>query len=277
MSQTPDGELHQKSEEFVQNIVDTLARSDLFLQAFAYRIQFNPRPDDAQKLQIALTNVKRSVEEQLKNISDFESAYSEGKLNAAGENPSSVGAPGTWTGLIPIYGSGRSAINDFENDRYGWSAFNTVLAISDVFLVKDIIEAVAKGGVNIGLRSFKWSATRARLGVSRTFLGRQLEPYAAKGQQIHHWLFHQNQGIGTFLPEWLKNQAYNYLRIPMERPFGYPSHLPEFSPDAWHKALHGRGLQIGLLRRLWYGSPNWPKLLVVSYGGRATEYSLEDQ
>jgi RHS repeat-associated protein len=56
----------------------------------------------------------------------------------------SVGQPGLAESLIPIWGSGRAAIDDFQNGRWGWGIFNTVMAISDVFLVKSAITAVGK-------------------------------------------------------------------------------------------------------------------------------------
>lgn len=60
-----------------------------------------------------------------------------------------VGEPGFWEGMIPIWGSGRAAVNDFQTGRWGWGIFNTVMAISDVFLVKALVvgvgKAVAKG------------------------------------------------------------------------------------------------------------------------------------
>jgi hypothetical protein len=269
---TPDGELHEKSEEYVQNIVDILGRFDLVIQAIDFRLQTRGSlPDDDARFHHLLQSTRNAIEEQLKNIHDFEQSYHDGKVNVVGEVPGSVGAPGFWGGLVPFYGSGRSLVNDYENKRYGWATFDAVLFASDFVLVRDFFEAFAKGAVNLGKYSFKWSATRARLGTSRTLFGIELEPYAAKGQEIHHWLFHQNQGIGKMLPDWLKNQGYNYLRIPEKPPGG-------FSPSEWHQALHGKGpVDLGLLRRMWYSSPRWPKLVVVSYGGRATEYALDGE
>lgn len=57
---------------------------------------------------------------------------------------STVGDPGTFESLIPIWGAGRSAINDFQNGRWGWGTVNAALAISDVFLVKAIAVAGTK-------------------------------------------------------------------------------------------------------------------------------------
>ncbi|WP_276089287.1 DUF6443 domain-containing protein [Pedobacter sp. JY14-1] len=65
------------------------------------------------------------------------------------ERNKSVGEPGTLESFIPVWGSGRAAINDFQNGRYGWAAFNAALAISDVFLVKAAVTAVVKGSVTL--------------------------------------------------------------------------------------------------------------------------------
>jgi hypothetical protein len=72
--------------------------------------------------------------------------------------------PGTAESFIPIWGSGKQAIYDFENGNYGWGTFNTVVAISDVFLVKSIATGLAKGGWKLG--SHSWSATRK--GIHKT-------------------------------------------------------------------------------------------------------------
>ena len=52
-----------------------------------------------------------------------------------------VGQPGLLEGVIPIWGSGRAAIDDFQNKRYIWGTVNTALAISDIFLVKSLATA----------------------------------------------------------------------------------------------------------------------------------------
>jgi Bacterial toxin 50 len=58
----------------------------------------------------------------------------------------SVGQPGFWESLIPIWGSGRAAIDDFQNGRWGWGLFNSALAVTDIFLVKSLATAGAKLG-----------------------------------------------------------------------------------------------------------------------------------
>jgi RHS repeat-associated protein len=66
------------------------------------------------------------------------------KIATSEEGPVGVGQPGFWESLIPIWGSGRAAIDDFQNGRWGWGTLNAALAISDIFLVKSLITAGGK-------------------------------------------------------------------------------------------------------------------------------------
>lgn len=50
-----------------------------------------------------------------------------------------VGEPGLGESLIPIWGSGRSAVNHFQQGNYGRGVMYTALAITDVFLVKSLV------------------------------------------------------------------------------------------------------------------------------------------
>lgn len=76
-----------------------------------------------------------------------------GQMITLGASPHAIGAPGFWTSLIPIYGSGRAAINDYQTGHWGWGLFNTALAASDVLLVGDLYKIgaklVVKGGAEI--------------------------------------------------------------------------------------------------------------------------------
>jgi RHS repeat-associated protein len=67
-----------------------------------------------------------------------------------------VGQPGLWESLIPIWGSGRAAIDDFQNGHWGWGILHTALAISDVFLVRSLATGVAK----ISWRGVTWLLTK---------------------------------------------------------------------------------------------------------------------
>jgi RHS repeat-associated protein len=159
----------------------------------------------------------------------------------------SVGAPGLAESMIPIWGSGRAAINDFQEGRYVWGAINTAMAVSDVFLVKAAVTGIVKGATKGALKmagSHSWDATRKWLTKTgwREF----------KGQEMHHWLLQQNSGIGKYAPNAIKNQPWNLM--PM------PSH--EF-----HQALHGFG-EMNFAERALYGTPDWAKALGISGMGR---------
>ena len=158
----------------------------------------------------------------------------------------SVGQPGTWESIIPIWGSGRAAVDHFQNGNYGRAALNTALAISDIFLVKSIGTAIGKGAWKLGSNS--WRATRAWLGK---------KGYAEAGQPVHHWAVSQATAKKYGLDA-VTNQPWN---------------LKTFANQSIHmRAGHGMNYLgqpgYGTLGQLWYGTPVWPKVVVVSYGGR---------
>jgi len=67
---------------------------------------------------------------------------------------------GFWEGLIPIWGSGKKAYEDFECGRYGWALVNGALAVSDVFLVKAAVTSVVKLGGNLLLKEVEEQAVK---------------------------------------------------------------------------------------------------------------------
>jgi hypothetical protein len=81
-----------------------------------------------------------------------------------------VGDPGLLESLIPFWGSGRSAINAFQNGRWGWGLFHSAVAVTDVFFVKSlatagaklVVSGVPKAAGALGLRGLaKGAVTRA--------------------------------------------------------------------------------------------------------------------
>jgi RHS repeat-associated protein len=74
------------------------------------------------------------------NKEETASEGQEGKLASVG-----VGQPGKGESLIPVWGSGRAAIDHFQNGNYWRGTGYTLLAISDVFLVKAAVTAIGKG------------------------------------------------------------------------------------------------------------------------------------
>lgn len=148
--------------------------------------------------------------------------------------------------MIPIWGSGRAAINDFQTGHYVWGTLNAGLAISDVFLLKAIAVGIGKaaGGTAFKLGSHSWGATRSWLGRTGQ---------AAKGQHVHHWLLHRNQGLGRGVSNTVKNQPWNLMNMP---------------GAGFHQSLHGYGT-MNAAERLWFGTPTWAKSLSAYGAGRA--------
>lgn len=154
-----------------------------------------------------------------------------------------VGAPGFLESLIPIWGSGRQAIHDFQCGNYVWGTVNAALALSDVFLVKSLITAGAKVGVEGLVKtsgSHTWDATRKWM----TREGWRDFP----GQQFHHWAIPQG-GWGEAVPDVIKNQPWNIMRMTAEE----------------HTALH----QMDGAARVINGTPDWAKVAAADAAGKA--------
>jgi RHS repeat-associated protein len=62
-----------------------------------------------------------------------------------------IGQPSELGSMVPVYGSTRSAIDDFQNGRYFWGTVNAISAISDLTgfgaLAKIGVKAIIKGGI----------------------------------------------------------------------------------------------------------------------------------
>jgi hypothetical protein len=157
-----------------------------------------------------------------------------------------VGQPGTWESLIPVWGSGRAAVDHFQNGNYWRGLGYSALAISDVFLVKSLATAAGRGAWKLGAHS--WSATRSWLGKNG---------YAKAGQPVHHWAISQSTAKKYGI-EAITNQPWN---------------LKTFANQSIHmRAGHGYNYLgqpgFGTAGQLWYGTPIWPKAVIGSYGGR---------
>jgi len=156
----------------------------------------------------------------------------------------SVGHPGFAESLIPVWGSGREAIADFQEGDYAGALLNGGLAASDVFLagaaaktaVKVASKAVATGSGKRAL-STTWNATRKRM---------QREGYIPSGQQGHHWFIPQN-GWGKQVPEAVKNSHWNVMPRP-----------PEVHGRLHHRV--GDQPRYNVAERYMYGTPTTAKV-----------------
>jgi hypothetical protein len=148
--------------------------------------------------------------------------------------------PGFAESLIPVWGSGREAVADYEEGKTIEAGVNAGLAISDLFLANSVARGLAKGGFKLA-GSHSWGATRKWMGVQK-FLGH--------GQPGHHWLIPQN-GWGRKVPEIIKNQPFNIKGMPNAevhgRLHGRYKGKPAFNPaqkfmaatPTWFKTMAG--------------------------------------
>lgn len=184
------------------------------------------------------------------NSTNSEESTDNNAENSSDSNSTSVGQPGALESAIPIWGSGRAAVDHFQNGNYWQGALYTGLAISDVFLVKSIFTGIAKGGIAaFGKNYSSWSSWRK-------FYGN--EGFAESGQHLHHWLLRRNgQKSGTGLAWKLKNQMWNLM--PMKSP-------------AFHTSIHGKGANaFNAFERAYYGSPTWFQTGIISTVGHSLQ------
>ena len=93
----------------------------------------------------------------------------------------SVGQPGTLESIIPIWGSGRAAVDDFQNGRWGWGLFNAALAVSDVFLIKSAFTAVGKIVAKEGVYVITTRSGRY-IGQTKNFIKRLAQHFGKGGK-----------------------------------------------------------------------------------------------
>lgn len=123
-------------------------------------------------------------ETDVENDIDSESRSTESS-NAGGEDVGTVGKPGFGESLIPIWGSGREAIYNFQKGNVGWGVFYTALAVSDVFLVKSIVTAggklLIKGGATVLAKEGAELATKGGTeAVAKKLVEKEVVEEAAK-------------------------------------------------------------------------------------------------
>lgn len=157
---------------------------------------------------------------------------------------SSVGHPGFAESLIPVWGSGREAVADFQEGNYAGAALNGALAASDLFLAESIAKGLAKGGFyvakNVARKApYDWNK------VVRPWMGKQ--GFLEAGQHGHHWAIPQN-GWGKNLPDAIKNQPWNIKPMPSAEVHGRITGTYKGKP------------QFNAVERYWYGTPAWSKV-----------------
>ncbi|WP_340646007.1 hypothetical protein [Phenylobacterium sp.] len=156
-----------------------------------------------------------------------------------------IGHPGELESLIPVWGSGREALADFEDGDYIGAGLNGALAVSDLAVAGSLGKGLVKGGVFIANKATRRAAPYGWKGNVRTWMGEQ--KFLKPGQHGHHWAIPQNEGWGKAVPDFIKNQPWNIKPMP--------------SPQV-HGRIHGRyggQPQFKPAQRYWYGTPAWSK------------------
>ncbi len=165
--------------------------------------------------------------------------------------------PGAVESMIPIWGSGKEALADLEDENYVGAALNAGLAASDVFIAKAIVGGLAKGGLKTaGPWAWRQFEKREAKGM-RPWLGEK--GFLKPNQPGHHWWLEQKGSA----PDWLRNQ---------------PPFIKGMKDAVEHGRVHGPYTVDGVklprfnaLERIWYGTPDWLKAGYVSSAGHAGE------
>ena len=170
----------------------------------------------------------------------------------------SVGHPGFAESLIPVWGSGREAVADFQEGDYAGAALNGALAASDVFLAGSIAKGIGKGAFyvakNAAKNPYDWDRyVRPWLGGDRKML--------AKGQEGHHWAVPQNTW-GKNVPDWIKNQPWNIKPMP-EGKAGAEMH------GRMRNSYKGKP-KFNAVEQYVHGTPTWFKVSNVAAVGHPT-------
>ncbi|MFN8353249.1 MAG: hypothetical protein U0Y10_02280 [Spirosomataceae bacterium] len=113
---------------------------------------------------------------------------------------------------------------------------------------------IVKGGILIG-GNFAWKSARRRIvKFYRNAYNIKMEKY----QPIHHWLLHQNEGIGKYVSTAIKNQPWNTHIVPTEALQKVGLQNTQSGWSTLHMAIEGR-LPAGSVHNL-------SKILQFQYG-----------
>jgi RHS repeat-associated protein len=160
----------------------------------------------------------------------------------------SIGQPGALESFVPVWGSLRASVDDFQNGRWGWGIFNATLAVTDVFLVKAVVTGVGKLAVkgitrvvtnrlqgHVGTAVAEFASKGYTKGQLRALAKRPGLAGAFKGERVDHFF------RSAFGDDWLLRLAFK--TTPRGR-FGpdVVSKFPRFL-DAWWDVTRASGWQ----------------------------------
>ena len=160
-----------------------------------------------------------------------------------------VGEPGLVESFIPVWGSAREAVNDFQCGRYVWGTINTILAITDATGIGYGVKALGKGGLKTARNFFKAYANTSNWNKMRNML-QNLGEVARNTRQVptSQWLTTDHIFIKQRwnLPHWITNFPLN-LQYPVTG------------------RLNNQFERMGLLERMGY-METWRKAAIAGIG-----------
>jgi len=154
------------------------------------------------------------------------------------------GHPGTLESLAPVWGSAREALADYYDGHPVRALGDLALAASDVIPVKAATGMIAKGGLKVASKSWRYE---------RRLIGKA--GLAAKGQHVHHVFIPQGEW-GKAVPGQIKNMGWNLK--PMES-------------VAAHQKAHGHGLKYGPLQQFFHATPEGFQRTLGVLGGHVLQ------
>ena len=179
------------------------------------------------------------------------------KVDPDGKQGKGVGQPGFAESLIPVWGSGRAMVDDFQNGNYAMGMFNMAMMVSDCFMVGTVVKGVAKFGfkasMNVG--NMSWKAVRSRI--------KDVGMADFSGQHFHH-LIKQKYYLNSPALKFLLNQPFMVTKLARG---GYTYKGVDYTMNGFHMLLDGRtvhGQAMSRLERIWYGSNNFHKASAAS-------------
>lgn len=125
---------------------------------------------------------------------------------------------------------------------------------------------IAQGGARevltkAGVAKLTGSVSRSAV---RSWAGRK--GLAETGDILHHWFFAANSKIGKLIPDVIKNQPWNYLKISDRS-------IKGLLARAAHESLHGWGsTPFNMAEKLLYGTPAWAKGFTASTIGHGVSH-----
>ena len=101
----------------------------------------------------SLENIEEANKQSQEAIEEFEA------------QKDAVGESGLVEGFLPVWGSGRDAINSFQTGHWGWGIFHCVMVVVDVATlgIGSIVKGAVKGVVKAGVKATLKQAGKAAL------------------------------------------------------------------------------------------------------------------